>query len=220
MHISYSLLVSPSKHRTYFMRFHQHKGSRTAFLRRPIVHFALATGFLALQPGRFLDENGVPHKPLSLSGHFQDIMHGVILPSSVHNIRKSKSTHLHHPTKVQPSWSSPKQNNTVCGTVAASLISVGVGAALALGRSSAQGNNSSSGEGDSGNNGSDNTINGDSGRNSLGKLPFFSFSPISDLAFTAGEGSPPGDSPNDPPVVRNNVGRSHFTESRNSTHGQ
>ena len=171
---SYHILFS-SPHRnirTYFMHLHQHKGSRTALgLRSPIVHFALATGFLALQPGRFLDGNGVPHKPLSLSGRFQDIIHGVILPSSVHNIRKSKTTRRHHPTKVQPSWSSPTENKTVGGTVAASLISVSIGAALALGRSRAQGN-SLSGEGDSGNNRSDDTINGDSGRNSLGNFHF------------------------------------------------
>ena len=42
---------------TYFMRFHQHKGTAFMGLRSPIVHFALATSFLALQPGRLLYDN-------------------------------------------------------------------------------------------------------------------------------------------------------------------
>ena len=92
--------------------------------------------------------------------------------------------------------------------IAASLVSVGVGAALALGSSNGQGD-SSAGEQSSGN-GGDHATGGESGQNGLGEFHPFSFSLISDLAFTVGEGSPPpGDDPNDPSGASTGAGMPH-----------
>ena len=210
----------------YFMRFHQQKVSRTGYgtafvgLRNPVLHFVLATGFLALQPAPSNDglrPATIGNGAVTLAGRIKGVMHKVALPTPTRNARKV--TRIHGPTEVRrrgPSstaTSSPTTSTSKTAIIAAYLVSVGVGVALALGSSNAQGG-SSAGE-ESPGNGGDPATGGDSGQNDLGESDLFSSSSISDLAFPVGEGSPPpGDNPNDPSGAGNGTGMPHsFTSS-------
>ena len=75
------------------MRFLQQKASRTGYgtafvgLRNPVLHFAFATGFLALQPAmnEYAADHGlqlptVRNGPVALAGRIKGVMHKVTLP--------------------------------------------------------------------------------------------------------------------------------------------
>ena len=204
----------------YIMRFLQQKASRTGYgtafvgLRNPVLHFALATGFLALQPAMngYAPDNGlrpatVGNGPVTLAGRIKGVMHKVTVPSPTRNARKAPR--VRGPTKVHrlgPSsiaTSSPSTSTGKTTIIYASLVSLGVGAALALGSSNVQGD-PSAGEESSGN-GRDNDTGDESGQNGLGEFYPFSSSPIPDLII--GDGSPPpGDNPDDPSGTSNGAG--------------
>jgi hypothetical protein len=218
-------IKTSTTHRTSpsFMRFHQQKVSRTGYgtafvgLRNPVVHFALAaTGFLALQPAinGIASNDGlrpatIGNGAVTLAGRIKGVVHKVALPTPARKVARVRG-----PTKVHrrgPSSTATSSSTTSTGKtaiIAASLVSVGVGAALALGNSNAQGDSSAGDE--SPRNGGDPATGGDSGQNSFGEFHLFGSSLISDLAFPVGEGSPPpGDNPNDPSGAGNGAGMPH-----------
>ncbi|KIM42847.1 hypothetical protein M413DRAFT_26826 [Hebeloma cylindrosporum] len=198
------------------MRLHPQKASRTGYgtafvgLRNPILHFALATGFLALQP--VMDRYGVDNSaaigngPFALAGRIKSVMDKVAVPSptrKVGGVRIPAKVHRSGPSSTTASSRSASSGHAAI--ISASLVSVVVGAALALEGGNTQGH-PSAGE-DSSRDGGDHATGGDSGDNGLGEFHLLSSSPISDLAFTVGEESPPpGDNPNDPSEAGNGAG--------------
>ncbi|KIM42871.1 hypothetical protein M413DRAFT_125005 [Hebeloma cylindrosporum] len=170
-------------------------GYGTAFvgLRNPILHFALAAGFLALQPamnGYAVDNPAaIGNGPVALAGRTKGVMHKVVVPSptrKVGGVRVSTKVHRRGPSSTAASSRSASTGHAAI--ISASFVSLVVGAALALGGGNTQGD-PSAGE-DSSGNGGDHAIGGDSGDNGLG------------------EGSPPpGDNPNDPSEAGNGAGK-------------
>jgi hypothetical protein len=142
-------------------------------------------------------------------GRIKGIMHKVALPTPTRNARKV--TRVRGPTKIHrrgPSSTATSSSTTFNGKttiIAASLVSVGVGAALALGSTNARGDSLANEE--TSGNGGDHATGDDFGQNGLGEFDLFSSSPIPDLAFPVGEGShPPDDDPNGPSGASNSVG--------------
>lgn len=151
-----------------FMRFRQRKvfrtGSDTAFAGFGLsaLHIAFVTSFLSLHPamkGYILDK--VMHTPtvgncgpISLDVHLKDPIHGIVF-SDRHKIRDSSPTKTPRFKSTATTSSPPVAGNkAIPGIIfCASLVSVGIGAALVFGSyaqgGSSTGHGSSESDGDS-----------------------------------------------------------------------
>lgn len=152
---------------------------------------------------------------VTLAGRIKGAMYKVALPSPARNapkvtrVRGLSKVHRRGPSSTATSSRTTSTGKTIT-IIAATLVSVSVGAALSLGSLNVQGE-SSAGEESSGNS-DDHATNhkDDSEKNGLGEFHLFSSLSISDLASTVGEGFPPYDNPNNPPGTSNGAGMLHF----------
>ena len=177
------------------MRPHQRKVSRTGYetafagLGHSILHVAFVTGFLSLHPAMkgYVLENVVhiptvgKGDPISLDVHLNEPVHSIVF-SSRHKIRDSSPTKTPRFKSTVTTPSSPVAGNKATPGIifCASLISVGIGAALVFG-SYAQGG-SSAGHGSSESDG-DGSEQSSSTSNGLGGFDSCFPMSLTDLAF-------------------------------------